>query len=279
MALIYKDRVKETTATAGTGTITLGGAVSGFRTFTSALSNGDIVTYCIEDGTAWEVGQGTFTSAGTTLSRTLIVSSTGSLLNLSGSATAFLTLAARDVPVTKGVLYGQHGSSGCLAATFDRGSTTITLSAGAATSGTLRLYRIYLPAGLSITNISFWSGATALATGTNQWFGLFDSSRAVLAKTADDTSTAWGTKTKKTLAITGGPYVTTTTGWYYVGILIAAATVPTIQAFADAQSDDARDAAPITGGNSTTGLTTPASCTGTQTAITVLAQLAYAELS
>ena len=69
MALVLKDRVRETTTTTGTGTITLAGAVTGFQTFTSVLSNSDEAYYCITDGTDFEVGKGTFTSSGTTLSR------------------------------------------------------------------------------------------------------------------------------------------------------------------------------------------------------------------
>lgn len=104
MGLVYADCVEETTATTGAGTITLAGATTGFRTFASAVANGGRVTYRIKDGTAWEVGEGVFTTSGATLSRTLIASSTGSLLSLSGSATVFLTLAARNVnPTIEGV--------------------------------------------------------------------------------------------------------------------------------------------------------------------------------
>lgn len=76
MALVVKDRVKETTTTTGTGTLTLAGASSGFQSF-AAIGNGNQTYYVITDVATgdWEVGIGTYTSSGTTLSRTTVLSS------------------------------------------------------------------------------------------------------------------------------------------------------------------------------------------------------------
>jgi len=99
MALVLKDRVKETTTTTGTGAITLAGAVSNFQTFTSVLSNADTTYYAIIDDTnnEFEVGLGTFASSGTTLTRTTILesSNSGSAVNLgTGTKQVFMTYPA-----------------------------------------------------------------------------------------------------------------------------------------------------------------------------------------
>jgi hypothetical protein len=77
MALVVKDRVRETTTTTGTGTYTLAGAVTGFQTF-SVIGNANTTYYTATNGIDWEVGVGTYTSSGTTLSRDVILESSNS---------------------------------------------------------------------------------------------------------------------------------------------------------------------------------------------------------
>lgn len=88
MPLVVADRVQETSTTSGTGALTLAGAVNGYRTFSSGVGNGNTTYYAISDGTDWEVGLGTYTSAGNTLSRdTVLSSSNGNALVSFSSAT------------------------------------------------------------------------------------------------------------------------------------------------------------------------------------------------
>lgn len=91
---LVADRVAETTTTTGTGTVTLAGAKTGYQAFTTAFSTGAKVYYCITDNTNWEVGVGTFTTAGTTLSRDSIFASSnaGAAVNWgAGSKDVFCT--------------------------------------------------------------------------------------------------------------------------------------------------------------------------------------------
>lgn len=87
MALVLADRVLETTTTAGTGTITLAGAETGYQSF-AAIGNGNTTYYVIagQTGSEWEVGIGTYTSSGTTLSRDTVLASSASGAKVSFSA-------------------------------------------------------------------------------------------------------------------------------------------------------------------------------------------------
>lgn len=95
MPFVVADRVKETTTTTGTGTITLAGAATGFQSF-SAVGNGNQTYYTIagQTGSEWEVGIGTYTSSGTTLSRDTVLASSNS-----GSKVVF-SAGTKDVFVT-----------------------------------------------------------------------------------------------------------------------------------------------------------------------------------
>ena len=98
MALSLQDRVQETSTTTGTGTITLACAVTGFQSF-AAVGNGNTTYYAIagQTGSEWEVGIGTYTLSGTTLSRTTVLASSnaGSLVNFSaGTKSIFVTYPA-----------------------------------------------------------------------------------------------------------------------------------------------------------------------------------------
>jgi hypothetical protein len=98
MALVLKDRVRETTATQGTGTVTLAGAVAGFQSF-SAIGDANTTYYTINlpGVNEWEVGIGTYTASGTTLSRDTVLSSSnsGNLVNFSaGTKDVFCTYPA-----------------------------------------------------------------------------------------------------------------------------------------------------------------------------------------
>jgi hypothetical protein len=98
MAHVVKDRVMETTSSTGTGTITLGGAATGFQDF-SVIGNGNTTYYTIVGGTEWEVGIGTYTASGTTLSRDTVLESSngGSLVNFSaGTKNVFVTYPAEE---------------------------------------------------------------------------------------------------------------------------------------------------------------------------------------
>ena len=125
----------------------------------------------------------------------------------------------------------------------------------------LSMQAIWLPKGLVIASISFMSNATALATGVNQLFGLYDDSsgtssgtpRALLRGSNDDTSTAWAANTLKTLTLTS-TYTTTRAGQFYLGILVNATTMPTLVS-QNLSSAAVAALVPISYGTSNTGVT------------------------
>jgi len=154
MALVLKDRVKETTTTTGTGTYTLAGAVTGFEAF-SSVGNSNTTYYACTDGTDFEVGIGTYTSSGTTLARTTILQSSNSDSAVSWSSGTKTIFCAQ--PAEKAVFLDASGN--IIAA---NGSALTALNASNLASGTVANARLDQQlqdvAGLAVTNGNFIVG-------------------------------------------------------------------------------------------------------------------------
>jgi hypothetical protein len=154
MALVLKDRVKETTTSTGTGTITLAGAVAGYQAF-SAIGNGNITYYTIAGATEWEVGIGTYTSSGTTLSRDTVLASSnsGSLVNFSaGTKDVFVVY-----PAGQSVVGAGGGGSGPSALVFN--NTTVSDD-------------VTVPTGInahSVGPVTVESGASVTVSSGQRW--------------------------------------------------------------------------------------------------------------
>jgi hypothetical protein len=95
MTLVIADRVKVTTSSTGTGSLTLGSAVGGYQTFAS-IGNGNTTYYAINSGVNWEVGLGTYSSTGPTLTRTTVLASSnaGSAISVTSGSEVFATYPA-----------------------------------------------------------------------------------------------------------------------------------------------------------------------------------------
>jgi len=144
MSLVLADRVRQTTTSTGTGTITLNGSVEGFQSFT-AIGNGNTTYYTISGGAQWEVGIGTY-SSGTLARTTVISSSTGSKLDLAaGTKDVFVTLPASvavtsgtDVTLTKLTTpVVQATNSGGLSLKNSAGTTQLSMGGGGGDNLTL----------------------------------------------------------------------------------------------------------------------------------------------
>jgi hypothetical protein len=168
--------------------------------------------------------------------------------------------------------------AGAIAQTFPRSNAVISDGA-VLLSGRLSLVAIALDAGELVSSITFLSRTTAAIAPTNQWFALLNNaaSPVLLGQTADDTSTAWGANTLKTLNMST-PYRTTYSGLHYLGIMVAAGTVPSM-AVVNVSSGTFGAIAPVMAGTSTTGLTTPASFTSPALAPTGTTVVPYAYVS
>lgn len=143
--------------------------------------------------------------------------------------------------------------TGALTQTLPRWAAVGNIAA--LTSGTLLLCAVTLLAGETVNSITWFSRTTPGAGMTNQWFCLVDSSLVVRAVSADDTSTAWTASVIKTLNMTT-PYVIPSDGVYYLGIMVAGTTPPSLAGVASA-SAMFTNGAPFSCATSTAGMTTP----------------------
>ncbi len=211
---VLKNRAKMSTSTTGTGTITLGSAEDGYQTFADAgVANADVVRYVIEDGNNWEIGTGTYTATGTTLSRTVSESSNSdAAINLSGSATVFIGATAEDIPA----LYAANpvsatdptasGNNG-IAIGSNASNTTTHGSANALAIGTDAVadyWATALGAGTDATgNSSLAVGYNAQATGLKSTAIMrsYASGTAALAAVIDNNTSSYGATGANSIAM------------------------------------------------------------------------------
>jgi len=131
MALVLKDRVKQSASAPGTGTITLGAVASGFQSF-SVVGDGNTTYFAIVDVASgdWEVNYGTYTASGTTLSRNatpLSSSAGGALVNFTGTVDVFVTY-----PSSRSAYQNEAGTQ-----VVQQSFGAITATSAALTTGTI----------------------------------------------------------------------------------------------------------------------------------------------
>lgn len=119
------------------------------------------------------------------------------------------------------------GISGTIVETYPR-QLCIETNVTAPVSGALYIQGVFLKAGQLVSNISFFSATTAASSPTNQFFALYSRRLQLLARSANDTTTAWAANTIKTLAMTA-PYLVQASDMYYIGYMVTASTVPTLK--------------------------------------------------
>lgn len=232
MALVVADRVKETTTTTGTGTLTLGGAVTGFQSF-AAIGNANTTYYAISStgSSEWEVGIGTYNSVGPALTRDTILASSnsGNAVNLSaGTKEVFVVYPAGRAIFADGtniqvpnnaVLPITAGGTGSNTATFS-GANISSLNASSISTGTLDNAR---------TSASSANGASTIVARDAS--GNF-SANTVTANLTGTAANATVLQTARTIAISGGATGTATSfdGSSNITIPVTALNVSTADA-------------------------------------------------
>ena len=149
MALALNDRVQQTGVANTTVSFTLTGSVTGFQSF-AVIGNGNLTYYTIagQTGNEWEVGIGTYTSSGTTLARTTVLS------NSSGTQPSALSFSAGTKDVFVAYPAGVSSTNGVMVQS-DTVSQSTTISTGSN--------------GLSVGPVTVASGQSVTVASGQRW--------------------------------------------------------------------------------------------------------------
>lgn len=186
MAFKLFDRVRMTIAAGGSGNLVVGSAVADgalgyYQTLAAAGAvDGDTFPYAIEEGSAFEWGVATYIAANTSFSRTLIKSSTGSLLNVTTAAQMFVTPLARHLPIGPQTVWIPGGAmtpratSGAGKGSYDSGSNDVTLSTMDFDTTTQEYahFSVAMPKGWdkgAVTFIPYWTNTGGATTQNVVW--------------------------------------------------------------------------------------------------------------
>jgi len=245
---VLANRVKVTTATTGTGTITLGSAVAGYQTFADGgITDGQTVRYVIEDGDNWEIGTGTYTASGTTLTRSVDESNNSdAAINLTGNAVVFISPAEADL-----IQPGDNISE----LTNDSGFTTNT--------GTVTSVNLTAGTGISVSGGPVTSSGSITVTNTapDQTVSLTEGSNVTITGTYPNFTIA-ATDTNTTYTAGTGLTLTGTSFSANIGTDIQAYDVDTLKADTADQLTAAFTAAVDDDGTKSSGTYTPSVAAG-----------------